>query len=303
MRGFPAVTLLSAFEAAARHLSFTRAADELNVQQPAISRQIAALEDDLGTQLFVRTKPTLTLTPAGEALFSSVSSGFQSIRTVVDDIRDRRRKSVLVVNMAIGFANYFLMPRLAEFQGKHPEIELELVTRDQNRAFDPKLCDVAVVFGTSGLSGCLSRIIVREELCAVCAPGTLKNGKTLSLEELPDHRLLHLTSLDHQNDWEAFLAGTQIRLPQPMRADRFTSFMVYLHAVQNGNGIALGWSHITDGLIATKRLRLAMTRKVKTARGYHCSIADHARDKPEARTFLHWITGLVADQTAEQPPD
>lgn len=299
MRNMPTLALFSAFESAARHLSFTRAAEELNVQQPAISRQIAALEREIGTRLFLRSKPVLTLTAEGEALFSAVSSGLNEIQRTLEGIRDKRRERVLVVNAAIGFASCFLIPRLAGFQTIHPEIEMELVTRDQNRAFDPRLCDVVVVFQDGPLPGALSRMVFAEELCAVCAPQLLHEGEMLSPAELADSRLLHLIPSEHADDWETYLAGSGHRPRAPNRLDRFVSFMVYLHAIQLGNGIGLGWSHITDDLIATGRLRLASERKVKTTRGYHCCILDHAQDKPEAHAFMDWVTGLCSKMSEE----
>jgi DNA-binding transcriptional LysR family regulator len=297
MRELPNLSLFTVFESAARLLSFTRAAEELNVQQPAVSRQIAALESEIGTKLFLRSKPVLTLTPEGEALFSAVSSGLNEIQRTLDGIRDARRKKVLVVNAAIGFASCFLIPRLAGFQTLHPEIEMELVTRDQNRAFDPRLCDVVVVFQEGILPCAESKRVFAEELCAVCAPQVLPDGEMLSPAELASSRLLHLSSPEHAKDWETYLAGSGSSPPLSNRLDRFISFMVYLHAIQLGNGIGLGWSHITDDLIATGRLRLASERKVKTARGYHCCILDHARDKPEAHAFMDWVTGLCEEKS------
>lgn len=114
MRGYPALSQLAAFEAAARHLGFSRAARELNVQQPAISRQIAALERDLGHALFLRTKPRLRLTPDGEMLAGAVADGFGAIRRAIDALRGQTRRDVLVVNAAIGFTSLFLLPRLGE---------------------------------------------------------------------------------------------------------------------------------------------------------------------------------------------
>jgi len=294
MRDLPNPTLLVVFEAAARHRSFTRAAGELNVQQPAVSRQIAVLEQELGTKLFVRSKPLLTLTPDGEALQASVSAGLDGIRQAVRAIRDQRPKGVLVVNAAIGFTSLFLMPRLAEFQARHPDIGLEVVTRDQNTGFDPRLNDVVLTFGSEGLAGAPSRRVLQEELYAMCAPMLLEANGLLSPEQLVQQRLIHMSSADHADDWLRFFAGTGVTPVMPGRLERLFSFMVYLHAVQNGNGIGLGWTHVTDSLIDSGRLRLASDRKVRTDRGYHCNIMAPARDKPEALVFMDWITSLVA---------
>jgi DNA-binding transcriptional LysR family regulator len=295
----PSVSLIAAFEAAARHLNFTRAATELNVQQPAISRQIAALEAEVGTQLFLRTKPALTLTPEGEALFASVSKGFDEVRRGFDQLRDRRRANVLVVNAAIGFTSLFLMPRLGAFQAAFPDIELEIVTRDQNTGFDPRASDLVVVFDREGLTGTTARKVLEGEIYAVCAPSVMGDREAFSLEELTRQRLLHLRGSGHDEDWPIFFAGTGLTPPVPNRVDRIFSFMVYLHAVENGTGVGLGWTHMTDGLIESGRLRIAADRRVRTGRAYHCCLMDHARQRAEARTFLDWISSLVPSRPGD----
>ena len=132
MKTLPPLSQFQAFEAAARHLSFSRSAQEMNVQQPAVSRQVAALEEALGARLFLRSKPRLTLTAEGETLFSAVSAGLAAIRSGAETVVAASREDVLAVNAAIGFTSLYLLPQLAEFQDRYPELRLEVVTRDQN---------------------------------------------------------------------------------------------------------------------------------------------------------------------------
>lgn len=289
MRALPSLNLLAAFECAARHLSFTRAARELNVQQPAVSRQVAALEQELGTALFSRTKPLLTLTREGQDLQAAVSKGLTGIRQCVDGIRDAHKRDVLVVNAAIGLTSLFLMPRLGAFQAANPDIGLEVVTRDQNAGFDATASDVVFTFGEAGLPDTTSRLILEEELYAVCVPSLLPDHGPLSPEALVEQRLLHMTSADHAGDWNRFLHGTGLTASPPGPLDRFYSFMVYLHAIENGNGIGLGWAHITDALVATGRLTLACDRRVRTGRGYYCCVMPQAMHRKDAKIFLDWL--------------
>ena len=286
MSDLPSLNLLLTFEAAARHLSFTRAAGELNVLQPAVSRQMAALESDLGVRLFVRSKPNLTLTADGEAFYAAISAGLEQIRGAVAVIRERHQQQTLVVNTSIGFASCFLMSRLADFGASHPEFELELVTRDQNRAFDPRLCDVVILFSENELPGVHWRRIFHEELIAVCSPSYLPPDRWLSIEKLVLERLLYLSDANHSGDWDRYLSGTGLQAPPPPRSKRFTSFMVYLQAALNGDGVALAWSHLTDDLLAAGRLRLACERKVVSNRGYYCCILERAQDKSAAHAFM-----------------
>lgn len=293
MRGYPALSQIAAFDAAARHLSFSRAATELNVQQPAVSRQIAALEADLGHLLFQRSKPRLRLTPEGEMLATAVTDGLGAIRRTIDALRGQKRRDVLVVNAAIGFTSFFLLPRLGEFQSAHPDIRVEVVTRDQNPDYDPTACDIVVTFGEAPPPGTESRPIFGEELVAVCAPGRIPAGRHLGPEELVRERLLHMSSGAHASDWDRFLAGTGLSPPEPQPIDRLFSYMVYLRAIQNGQGIGLGWRHLVDDLLASGALVQISDRIVVTPRAYHCSILPHSEMRANARIFLNWIGALV----------
>ncbi|MEO0822291.1 MAG: LysR substrate-binding domain-containing protein [Pseudomonadota bacterium] len=281
---------LAAFEAAARRLSFTDAARELNVQQPAISRQVAALEALLDARLFKRTKPRLTLTAEGEALFRTVSDGFDAMRAEMRRIEAGRRDAPVVVNAPIGFTSLYLMPRLAEFQAMAPEHPIQIVTRDQNRGFDASDADVVVSFGTAGLPGAQSAPIFREELVPVAAPGLLPGDRPLPLERLLDRKLLHMSSLDHAEDWSRYLEGTGLRAPRPAPTERIMSYMVYLLSIQNGQGIGLGWRGLVERLLAEGRLVIGVERTVATGRAYWADLTPRARNSPGARAFWRWLT-------------
>lgn len=293
MKNLPPLSQFQAFEAAARHLSFSRSAQELNVQQPAVSRQVAALEEALGAKLFLRSKPRLTLTAEGETLFSAVSAGLAAIRSGAESVVSSSREDVLVVNAAIGFTSLFLLPQLAEFQDRHPDLRLEVVTRDQNKDYDPGQCDIAVVFGEAGAPGMRSARIFCEELIPVCAPGYLPGDTPLPLEALPDHRLLHMSNPHHSGDWARYLKGTGLTAGPPQALDRIHSYMVYLRAIQNGNGIGLGWGRLIDDLVQSGALAVACERSVSTARGYFACITPRAEGRAGTEEFLNWISGLI----------
>ena len=278
-----------AFEAAARNLSFSQAARELNVLQPAISRQIAVLESELETALFVRTKPRLTLTADGEALYAAVANGLEVIRSAANTIRQKKRENVVVVNAAIGFTSLYLLPRLGDFQSRYPDVKLQIVTRDQNPDFDPRECDCAIVFGRAGLRNAPSTMVLKEELVPVCAPGYLAGDRQIAIGQLAQHDLLHLTSVDHADDWHLYFRSTGIPVKPPLEGNRFHSYMVYLHAIQNGNGIGLGWGRLVDSQLANRTLVLACGRRITTERGYFCSLTKRGVQSTAARSFADWI--------------
>ena len=284
---------INAFEAAARNLSFSQAATELNVQQPAISRHVAALEADLGLPLFLRSKPRLTLTKEGEVLAEAVASGFSAIRQGLEGVRARTQDETIVISASIGFASLYLLPRMAEFQTAFPETKLQIITRDQNADFDPRHCDVVILFGTEGLDGADSRLIFGESMVAVCHPDLLPDGKLMRLPDLAQRRLLHLSNSDHSTDWDRFFAGSGVAIQRPASHDSFHSYMVYLRAIQNGLGIGIGWRPILNEFLENGGLVIASAHECQTTRGYYCSVTPSGRRKAGAKLFLDWV-GLSA---------
>ena len=295
MDWLPPLSQFQAFEAAARHLSFSRAAQELNVQQPAISRQIANIESLLEVKLFVRTKPVLTLTSEGEALYAAVAEGPSAIRTAANDIRRSSRKSVITINAAIGFTSLYLLPRMAEFQDLFPQVNLEIVTRDQNPDYDVNQCDCVIIFGTGGIRGLQSQQVLAEELIPVCAPGFLPDNAPLEKAALVNQPLLHMSSSDHRDDWQLYFSGSGISVPEPDSLKRILSYMVYVRAIQNGDGIGLGWGGVTDDLIASGTLVPASAERVRTNRGYHCCITRRGESNPATRTFMDWLASRASN--------
>ncbi|WP_171105536.1 MULTISPECIES: LysR substrate-binding domain-containing protein [unclassified Ruegeria] len=280
---------INAFDASARHLSFSRAARELNVQQPAISRQIAALEAELGTQLFLRSKPKLTLTEDGALLAKAVGAGFEAIRDGFEALQSRHAVDTLKVSASIGFTSHYLLPRLAEFQATFPDVKLQVMTRDQNDDFDPNACDVVILFGEGGLAQTVSGLIFKESMIAVCHPDLLDNRAPFNLQSLSEQKLLHLNSADHRGDWNRFFAGTGLVISQPPPHDTYVSYMVYLRAILNGLGVGIGWYPLMREYLTNGSLVRACDHERETSRGYFCSVTPSGAGKAGAAQFLDWI--------------
>jgi DNA-binding transcriptional LysR family regulator len=284
---------LRTFEAAARHLSFTRAAADLNVLQPSVSRRISELEALLGVALFERTKPRLRLTEEGRRLQAAVSAGFGRIRETVDDLRHAAQPARAVINTAIGFATLWLLPRLAEFRVRYPDIGLELVTRDGNLGFDTGACDVVVTFGAPGRLGAGERLVFREELFPICAPG-YGAAPDMDAAALAQGRLLFLDDPDHTGDWARLFEGSGVEPPAARSGALFNSFVVYLQAVATGAGIGLGWGRLMDGMIADGRLRRIGGLSRVTERGYFCVHTGRVRSRDSAQAFCDWLVDNAA---------
>lgn len=284
--------LLTAFEAVARHLNFTRAASELNVQQPSVSRRVAELEAELGVKLLVRTRPSAALTAEGDLLFRAVSGGISQVADAVNQIKAQPDRNVVVVNTTIGFASCYLMQRLAEFRLKHPDIAVELVSRDQNEAYKSEQADVLIVFDDpKSLPTAKTQRIFSERLIPVAKPGLFY--AVGDLDDLVRYELLHLSTGVHARDWDIYFKGTNVAPPAPRSEQKFTSFMVYLQAALNGDGVILGWETLLQSLLAQGQLTRLTNRTVQTQRGYFACMTEHAEGNPSAFTFWNWVSSLA----------
>lgn len=285
--------LLTAFEAVARHLNFTRAASELNVQQPSISRRVAELEAELGVKLLVRTRPNAALTAEGDLLFRAISSGVAQVANAMAQIMEQPDRNVVVVNTTIGFASCFLMQHLADFRRKHPEIAVELVSRDQNETYKGAEADVLIVFDDpKTLPYSKTASIFSERLIPVGNPDVFRPVGN-DIDELPRLELLHLSTGVHTRDWDTYFNGTNISSPAPTSEQKFTSFMVYLQAALNGDGIILGWETLLQNLLDQGQLIRLTTRHVETDRGYFACLTDRAEKNSSAQAFWKWVSSIA----------
>lgn len=298
MAALPSWKLLTAFEAVARHRSFSRAAAELNVLQPAISRRVAALEAELGTRLLNRTRPNATLTRDGEVLFRAIAASLVQVQGAVRQLTERDRERPVVVNLTIGFASCFLLRRLGAFRSAHPEVELELVSRDLNESYREDMADVVILFERPDRApGERRRVVLEEQMIAVAAPGALGGG-AVSLSDLGAHRVLKLNASSHADDWARFLDGSGVALDPAQPTTRFNSFMVYLQAALNGDGVAIGWRRLLGDHLASDQLEIVFDRSAPADRAYVCCLTESGARSASARAFQDWLADLGASETA-----
>ncbi len=170
-RRLPPANSLVVFEAAARHLNFTRAAKELGVTQAAVSRQMQLLEEHLGTAMFQRTPRHLKLTPAGQRLYKAVTMGLEHIAGTAVELRRIGPEADLTVSSSVTFASYWLMHRVAKFRAAHPEIELKLVASAPVSDLASAGVDLAVRYGSGRWPGVRTARLMDNEIFPVCAPG------------------------------------------------------------------------------------------------------------------------------------
>ncbi|RYG89189.1 LysR family transcriptional regulator [Loktanella sp. IMCC34160] len=285
---------LAAFDAVARHRNFTRAARELNVQQPAISRRVAELETDLGVRLLRRTRPDATLTQEGEVLHRAIVAASLQVRDAVKQIQRHRDRHLVTINTTIGFASCYLMQRLAAFRVENPDISVELVSRDQNEIYGLAKADIVIAFDRPDrLPGVQQTKIFNETLVPAAKPHLVPELSD-DPETLAHHPLLHLSSGIHMDDWTTFFDGTGVMPPAPTSEQKFTSFMVCLQAALNGDGVMLGWEHLMQNYFDLGLLVRVGKRKITTDRGYYACLTERSRDRESVRRICGWL-GSIAD--------
>jgi len=295
-RKLPPLAALVAFEAVARHLSVTRAADELCLTQAAVSRKMRALEDDLGVRLFQRLHRGLRLTPEGERLQATAAASLGRLADTGEELRQRGRSAQVTVASSVAFATYWLMPRIPDFRAANPEIELRIT------AFDPYVdpvregVDAAIRYGGGDWAGLETMRLFADEIFPVCSPAYLRAHPGLtSVDGLAEHTLLHL-DVAYQDwvDWGDWFRA-QGRTPPGKRSGLlFNTYTLLIQAAVAGQGIALGWRHLVQDFLEAGQLVQPLAAAMQPRGAYHLVHPGEAALTPETRTFVDWLLAEAA---------
>lgn len=289
MLSLPSLNGLRAFEAAARHLSFTAAAEELHVTQTAISHQIRRLEDQLGRRLFARGHRSLMLTPDAEAYLPAVRAAFEDLRQATARLQRLGRDDVLTVSTTASLAAKWLVTRVAAFQDAHPGIEVRITTSSQLVDFRRDQVDMAVRYGRGIWPGLRAAWLMAEDIFPVCSPALLRGMKPLRRpEDLAQHTLLHVTT--SREDWQMWL--TAAGLPRSIAERRGLTFdqsFMAMQAAIEGLGVALGRSRFVETDIAAGRLVAPFDVRLPTDAGYYVVAPEHTAETTRIALFRDWL--------------
>lgn len=263
---------LLVFEAAARHASFTHAAAELNVSQPAVSLAIRQLEQALGVTLFTRGHRAVSLTYAGETFHQEVSAGLGRILTTAKRLHEDSARRHITVSGTTAFATYWMLPRLARFRADHPDIDLRLETTDRDITLSTDGNTLGVLRGRDSWQAYDSTPIAAERIVAVASPAYLAaNGRPRSVTELRAHKLIHFIEPYRPcPDWKQWFASFDAA-PYAIPPERLllNDYALVLQSVMEGQGIALGWRHLTDRLIEGGLLEQVLVHELRTDAAFH----------------------------------
>ncbi|MFQ5959105.1 MAG: transcriptional regulator GcvA [Alphaproteobacteria bacterium] len=292
-RRLPPLNALRAFEAAARHLSFSRAADELNVTHAAVSHQIKALEEHLGVKLFRRLTRAVRLTDAGQALLPVLRDAFDAIAVTSDRLRAADATGPLNVGATPAFASRWLVPRLARFYAAHPEIEIRLCPSMELVDFTRDDIDLAVRFGRGGWPGLDAELLMCLDMFPVCSPALRDGPKPLrEPADLAHHTLLHE---DLREDWQRWLVAAGIDSVDWTRGPTFNETDLLLQAAVEGIGVAVAHSALVANDLARGRLVRPFEETLTTDAGFYVVFPEAAADRPKIKAFRDWLFAEAAE--------
>jgi len=293
-RYVPSLSALQAFEAAARHLSFTRAAEELNVTQSAISRHVLALEEQLAFPLFQRAKQRVSLTEAGQSYLPEVRSCLDRLEASTTQILTYRRGGG-VLNLAIlpTFGTKWLMPRLPDFCSQNPGIVINFFTRTDPFEFSGSDIDAAIYFGAPAWPNIHAEYLIGETLVPVCSPKLARPGT--SSAALARHRLLRLLPLPQA--WPQWFEAAGIGDVEISHSLGFEHFSMCIEAAISGLGIALMPDFLIVEDIRAGRLCVPHPRAIQTELAYFLIYPSSKHTLPTVRGFRNWaIAAAVATE-------
>ena len=290
----PSLNGLRAFEAAARHLSFTTAAAELNVTQTAISHQIRRLEAELGIRLFVRQNRSLALTSEARDYLPGIRAAFNDLRLATDRLLRKDNDRVLTISTLASLAAKWLLPRLATFQESHPGIDVRITTSPGLVDFRNGDVDAAIRYGRGHWPGTRADWLTADELFPVCSPALLEGDKPLRCpEDLAHYTLLH-SSGGYDDDWRLWL--TAAGLPSNISKQpglTFDLIFLTLQAAIDGSGVAMGRTSYVEADIAKGRLVVPFKVTLPADAGFYLVTPEAKADPPKLGAFRQWLKASV----------
>ena len=288
----PSLMSLLAFEAAARHLSFTSAGRELDLTQTAISHQIKNLEERLDTKLFVRHRNVLQLTAAGRAYLDAVREAINLLHGATIRTKKEKTAELITISCLPTYAIQCLIPALPDFQARHPDITVEVLTSQTFDQFKRRTYDVAFRYGTGHWSGLRARLLHPEEIFPVCTSALAAEIGRVA----PHSGLAAMTQIrtyfssTYQDDWPLWLDAAGIGTIDFAREAIFNLQLTSLQAAVDGVGIGLGRTPLVDNYIARGALHVPFDFRLPTGSGYYLVSPEDKADLDKVRLFSEWAS-------------
>lgn len=296
-RRLPPLNALKAFEAAARHLSFTKAADEMFVTQAAVSHQIKALEDHLGLKLFMRKNRSLLLTEEGQSYFLDIKDIFLQLHEATEKLLARGAKGALTVSLQPSFAIQWLVPRLKQFNELNPDVDVRIKAVDQDEGSLTDDVDVAIYYGRGNWRNLQADKLYTEYLLPVCSPLLLSSGKPLNeVMDLRHHNLLHDSS---RRAWKAWFNSQGYKNFNVNQGPIFSHSSMVLQAAIHGQGVALAHNVLARPDINSGRLVVPFNHVLITKDAYYLVCRENQSEQGKINAFRQWMMHLAEEEQAD----
>lgn len=296
-RNLPPLNALRAFESAARNLSVSGAAAELSVSPAAISHQIRLFEDFIGLPVLERSGRGIALTDAGRAALGPIQLGFAQFHGAMDAIDALGETGTLNISVAPSFAAKWLLPRLHDFQQRHPQIDVNVSASVQLVDFTRDSVDVAIRYGAGSYQELHSEKLLSESVYPVCSPALLSQGAPLALPaDLSNHTLLHDDSPDNDPScpgWDHWLRAAGHGDIDAARGPRFNQASLVLEAAALGRGVALAKATLAEADIKAGRLVRLFSTEVPVNFGYYVVAPKAKLNLPKVSFFRDWLRTQV----------
>ena len=301
-RRLPPLNSLRTFESAARHLSFTKAAEELFVTQAAVSHQIKHLEEFLGVALFHRNNRKLTLTSEGADYWPQIKEIFEQLKNATENLQSAEATGSLTVSVAPTFAIEWLIPRLDQFKALYPDIDVRITANNDDKEVDffGEDIDVAIYF-SKGLyrKGIYKQRLLDEYLIPVCSPKLLESGSPLNQpSDLKNHTLLHEDSTE---DWKRWLDKAGVIGVDVSHGTIFSHTVMVLQAAIHGQGVAIGYSVLAQQVIDSGRLVTPFNITIPSINAYDFACPEGHQQKPKIAAFKDWLKSTIELESANDP--
>lgn len=282
----PPLNPLRVFDVAARHANFTRAAEEMNVTQAAVSRQISLLEHFLGARLFQRERAGVQLTPAGARFHQEIAPAFALIASAAARLMAGEKAEPLKLRVYTTFAAKWLIPRLPSFRTAYPHIQIKISNAVAPVDFEHEQLDLAIQFGNGRWAGTESEVLFGDTLQPVCSPVLARKAKLRGLDDLKRIQLLH--SHYRRSDWPDWLAA--VGRPDLMQSGMtFPSSVLTYEAAAKGVGVAMGQLVLLDDDLSTGALVSLFDRPVSRDFAHYAVWPKGRRQPRKVRDFLLWL--------------
>ena len=283
----PSMTALQCFEAAARHLSVTRAAEELHLTQSAVSKQVAQLEEMLRNHLFLRIRRRLQLTPAGSLYLAEVNKILNQV-----DMSSRyiltygEQTEILKVATQPSFGVRWLIPHLKGFGKRHPNIHLDIRNEMEPFSLLQGSADVVFFFGQGTWPGATCVELFREEVVPVCAPELLQGRELTDAAQVAE--LVLMQSASRPEAWHEWFLEQGLHTDNSYHGPRFDTFYMALSAAQAGCGVALVPRYLVEKELGDGSLVIAWNHAMRSHGAHYLAFAEHAAEVPKVRALVEW---------------